>query len=62
VAADGGIFAFGDADYFGSMGGQVLAQPVVELVATPNGLGYWMAAADGGIFAFGDAAYYGSPV
>ncbi len=29
VAADGGVFAFGDAGYYGSMGGQHLNQPVV---------------------------------
>ena len=60
VASDGGIFAFGDATYYGSMGGQPLNQPIVALAATPDGGGYWEVAADGGIFAFGDAAFYGS--
>ena len=60
VAADGGIFAFGDAGYFGSMGGKPLDQPIVGLAATPGGGGYWEVAADGGIFAFGDAGFYGS--
>ena len=27
VAADGGVFNFGDAGFFGSMGGQPLASP-----------------------------------
>ena len=31
VASDGGIFAFGDAGYHGSMGGRVLNRPVVAL-------------------------------
>ena len=60
VAADGGIFAFGDAAFHGSMGGQSLNRPVVGLAVTPDGGGYWEVASDGGIFAFGDAGFYGS--
>ncbi len=59
-ARDGGVFAFGDADFFGSMGGTRLNQPVVGMAATPSGQGYWLVARDGGIFAFGDAQFYGS--
>ncbi|MHB1763526.1 MAG: hypothetical protein ACYCS4_12450, partial [Acidimicrobiales bacterium] len=33
VASDGGIFAFGDAGYYGSMGGQPLAKPVVGIAS-----------------------------
>ena len=60
VAADGGIFSFGDAAFFGSMGGAHLNQPIVGMAATPDGKGYWEVAADGGIFSFGDAAFFGS--
>jgi hypothetical protein len=60
AAVDGGIFAFGDASFHGSMGGQHLNQPVVGLSATSDGGGYWLVASDGGIFAFGDAGYFGS--
>jgi large repetitive protein len=60
VASDGGIFAFGDAAFYGSMGGKPLNQPIVGIAATPDGHGYWEVASDGGIFAFGDAAFYGS--
>ena len=60
VAADGGVFAYGDAGFYGSMGGRVLAAGVVGMAATPDGKGYWLVAADGGVFAFGDAAFYGS--
>jgi hypothetical protein len=60
AAADGGIFAYGDAGYYGSMGGKHLNQPIVGLATTPDGNGYWEVAADGGIFAYGDAGYYGS--
>ena len=60
VAADGGIFAFGDARFFGSTGNLHLNQPIVGMAATPTGNGYWLVAADGGIFAFGDAGFFGS--
>ncbi|MHB1964056.1 MAG: choice-of-anchor Q domain-containing protein, partial [Acidimicrobiales bacterium] len=60
LAKDGGIFAFGDAGFYGSMGGKPLNQPVVGIAATPDGKGYWEVASDGGIFAFGDAGFYGS--
>ena len=59
VAADGGVFAFGDAKFYGSMGGQPLDQPVVGM-ASNRGNGYWLVAADGGIFSFGTAPFYGS--
>jgi hypothetical protein len=60
VASDGGIFSFGDATFFGSMGGQTLNKPVVGMAATPDGGGYWEVASDGGIFSFGDATFSGS--
>jgi len=60
VASDGGIFAFGDATFYGSMGGRRLDAPVVGITPTPDGGGYWEVASDGGIFAFGDAPFYGS--
>jgi alpha-tubulin suppressor-like RCC1 family protein len=60
VAADGGIFSFGDAGFFGSTGAQRLNQPIVGMVSTPDGGGYWLVAADGGIFSFGDATFFGS--
>jgi hypothetical protein len=37
-----------------------LNKPVVGMVATPDGKGYWLVASDGGIFSFGDAAFHGS--
>ena len=59
-ATDGGIFAYGEAGFKGSMGGSHLNKPIVGMAPTPSGNGYWEVASDGGIFAFGDAAYAGS--
>ena len=60
VGSDGGVFSYGAAQFFGSMGGTRLNRPVVGLAATHDGAGYWMDASDGGIFSFGDAHFYGS--
>jgi hypothetical protein len=59
-ASDGGVFDFGNAFFFGSMGGTVLNKPVVGASPTSIGFGYWMAASDGGVFSFGNADFYGS--
>ena len=56
------MFAFGDAGFHGSLSGTHLNAPVVGMVATPSGGGYWLVAADGGVFAFGDAGFHGSLV
>ncbi len=60
AAADGGVFGFGTAGFYGSMGGKPLDAPVVGLAPTLDQGGYWEAAKDGGVFNFGDAAFYGS--
>jgi hypothetical protein len=60
VASDGGIFAFGDAQFYGSTGAIHLNKPIVGMAPTADGAGYWLVASDGGIFSFGDAAFYGS--
>ncbi|MDA8148874.1 MAG: hypothetical protein M0Z93_08865, partial [Actinomycetota bacterium] len=57
---DGGIFSFGNAVFYGSMGGTPLNKPIVGMASTPDGKGYWEVASDGGIFSFGDAHFYGS--
>jgi hypothetical protein len=72
VAADGGIFAFGSAGFYGSIPGigikpagaggrgPKLNKPVVGIVPSSTGHGYFMVASDGGVFAFGDAHFEGS--
>ena len=59
VAADGGVFAFGDG-FYGSAGGLALEAPVVGIADTASGNGYWLVASDGGVFAYGDARFFGS--
>jgi hypothetical protein len=72
VASDGGLFAFGDASFYGSIPGlgyapagavgapHPLNAPVVGMVPTADGGGYFMVASDGGVFTFGDARFAGS--
>jgi len=61
VGSDGGVFAFGDAPYLGSLPGlHVHVDNIRAVVPTADGKGYWMVGSDGGVFAFGDAPYLGS--
>ncbi|HVM07319.1 MAG TPA: hypothetical protein VM345_02560 [Acidimicrobiales bacterium] len=60
AAQDGGIFSFGDAQFFGSTGALNLKAPIVGAAAHPFLEGYWLVASDGGIFAFGSSAFWGS--
>ncbi len=60
MASDGGIFSFGDAQFWGSTGGIALNKPIVGMAAAADGDGYWLVASDGGIFSFGTAPFLGS--
>jgi hypothetical protein len=60
TASDGGVFSFGNAEFYGSAAPLRLNEPIVGMAATPDGKGYWLVAADGGIFTYGDATFYGS--
>jgi hypothetical protein len=71
VASDGGVFAYGDAGFVGSIPGvglhpagsglpNSLSAPIVGIVPSHDGGGYFMVASDGGVFAFGDAHFAGS--
>lgn len=62
VGRDGGVFAASGAGFYGSMGGENLAEPIVDFAPTSTGKGYYMIGADGGVFAFGDAKYAGRVV
>jgi hypothetical protein len=59
--SDGGVFTYGDAQFFGSLGDTKLNAPVIGMAATPSGKGYWLLGQDGGVFTFGDAQFFGAP-
>jgi hypothetical protein len=59
VEANGTVAAFGSAQNFGSLSGQ-LNSPIVGMASTPDSRGYWLVGADGGVFSFGDAQFFGS--
>jgi len=62
VAADGGVFAFGDAQFAGScpqIGG--CSGAAVAVVPDGSGNGYWLVTVTGNVYAFGDAPFLGSP-
>ncbi len=59
AAADGGVFAFGDAPFLGAATGG-LSAPAVQLEPTPSGRGYWVLSSAGEVVAFGDAAFLGA--
>ena len=59
VAQDGGVFAYGDAHYYGSRGGQPSTRPLSEWPQLLT-VGYWLVGKDGGVFAYGAAEFYGS--
>ncbi|MEM9037742.1 MAG: hypothetical protein AAGD18_24355 [Actinomycetota bacterium] len=59
IGFDGGVFAVGDAEFHGSMGGVALNGPVVGIATDADGVGYWLVADDGGIFSF-EADFQGS--
>jgi len=60
VGSDGGIFSFGQAQFYGSTGSLHLQRPVVGIVPTSGHGGYWLDASDGGVFSYGDTQFYGS--
>jgi hypothetical protein len=60
VGPDGGLFAYGGAGFFGSMGGRHLNAPIVAMAGARDGQGYWLLASDGGVFAFGTSRFLGS--
>jgi hypothetical protein len=65
VAADGGVFDFGNAKFDGSAysigytglgGSKPLPSPVASIAPNPDGKGYWAITQGGNVFAFGGAA------
>jgi hypothetical protein len=58
-ASDGGLFSFGDAKFYGSLGNRHIPAPIVSMQRTPTGRGYWMLSANGTVYPFGDAKSVG---
>ncbi len=59
VAADGGLFTFGNEQFCGSAGSTPLGGRIVGMATTPDKGGYWLAASDAEVCAFGDANFHG---
>jgi hypothetical protein len=60
AGADGSVYSFGAAPFFGDLTGDRLNKPIVAVADQPAHTGYWLVASDGGVFDFGDARFYGS--
>ncbi len=62
VGSDGGVFAFGDAQFEGScpgIGG--CSGQAVAVAPDGSGRGYWLVTSTGRVYSFGDAPYFGAP-
>ena len=59
LGRDGGVFSFGTAPFYGSIGNIPLNKQIVSMAAKPDGSGYWFVGSDGGIFAY-KAPFWGS--
>jgi hypothetical protein len=59
VSADGGVFSYGSAPFYGSAANLQLAAPVVGITPDAATGGYWLVAGDGGMFGF-NAPFYGA--
>ena len=53
VGSDGGVFALGGANFYGSLGGQSLPSPIAAIAAPTAETGYWLVAQNGKIYNFG---------
>ena len=62
ASAQGGVYTFGDAGFYGAADTVPLAKPVLGISGTPDSKGYWLVASDGGVFAYGDAGFFGNPM
>jgi YVTN family beta-propeller protein len=61
VGQDGGVFAFGDAGFYGSLPKSASGMPArfIALIPTVSGKGYWLVDSQGEVFPFGDATGLG---
>ena len=59
VAADGGVFTFGDANFYGSASSSDLPDAAVGMVASPDGGAWFIATENGVVLPYGDAQAFG---
>jgi hypothetical protein len=59
AAADGTVYALGDAHRYGDLAGKHLNAPIVGMTVDSSTGGYWLLGGDGGVFSF-HAPFYGS--
>ncbi len=62
LSAQGGVYSYGGAPFFGSAAGQsyFAGQRAVGMAADPAGTGYWIVSAAGGVYSYGSAPSYGA--
>ena len=58
LAADGGVFTYGAAHYYGP--NRNLGSDIVAMARTADGAGFWTLDNNGDVFHYGDAVWYGS--
>jgi hypothetical protein len=59
LGKDGGVFSFGTAQFYGSIGHLAGARQIASMAADPDGTGYWFVGTDGGIYAY-KAPFWGA--
>jgi hypothetical protein len=60
VHADGAVFAFGGANYYGGANGHLPAgHTIVDVASSPDGRGYWLLSNHANVYAYGSAGYHG---
>ena len=59
VTAQGKVTTYGYAQFYGDLpsSGITPASPIIQVVATPDGRGYWLLASSGQLYPFGDAGF-----
>jgi cell wall-associated NlpC family hydrolase len=60
ITANGDVYTYGDARFFGTASLSAGAGDAVRLVPTADGAGYWVVTAQGSVYSFGDAHSFGS--
>jgi hypothetical protein len=59
LGRDGGVFSFGTAQFYGSIGNIPLNRQIVAMAAKPDSTGYWFVDSGGGIYVY-KAPFWGS--